>query len=391
VSESNISAHRNQLMEWGARRCAGTLSVNIYHGRGREVEPRGLANSDIVLSTYYTVANEALDAQSPLKYVKWFRIVLDEGTRSTAVSSKQLLNVTAHTIRQMKTKLFQSVQKLAAKYRWCLTGTPIQNSLEDLASLVSFIGSHSLDSLVEFRRHIITPVTKGTTQGIQNLRILLDSICLRRTNKLLDLPRVVKEDHYVNFSPTERSFYTKTQAEMIASIKQHDSRDRNSKNYFGVFQLQLQLRRLCNHGTFQKSFSGTSEEDAKLDHAQMFDLLRNTAKAACLTCKTLVTNVKDSAYPGSGIFTACGHLLCSGCFPRYTSALPKSSRRGTRCPLCKEKLPVDFKAGQGKNFNELPMKLFINMESGHGMCVSSKVATLIRDIQNSPNQGKRYF
>jgi SWI/SNF-related matrix-associated actin-dependent regulator of chromatin subfamily A3 len=153
----------------GPRRCAGSLSVNIYHGRSREVEPRGLANSDIVLSTYYTVANEVLDAQSPLKYIEWFRVVLDEGNRSTAVVSEQLLNISAHTIRQMKTKLFQSVLKLSAKYRWCLTGTPIQNSLEDLASLVSFIGSQSLDSLVEFRRHIITPVTKGTTQGIQNL------------------------------------------------------------------------------------------------------------------------------------------------------------------------------------------------------------------------------
>jgi SWI/SNF-related matrix-associated actin-dependent regulator of chromatin subfamily A3 len=183
----------------------------------------------------------------------------------------------------------------------------------------------------------------------------------------------------------------KTQAEMIASIKQHDSRDRNSKNYFGVFQLQLQLRRLCNHGTFQKSFSGSSEEDAKLDHEQMFDLLRNTDEAACLTCKAPITGVKANADPGNGIFTACGHLLCFSCFPRYTSALPKSSRRGTRCPLCRGKLPIDFKAGQGKNFEELPMKLFINMESGNSKCASSKVAALIQDIKNNPNEGKRYL
>ena len=61
------------------RRCAGSLCVNIYHGRGREIDPIGLGNSDIVLSTYHTVAAEVLDTQSPLKYIVWFRIVLDEG------------------------------------------------------------------------------------------------------------------------------------------------------------------------------------------------------------------------------------------------------------------------------------------------------------------------
>lgn len=167
----------------------------------------------------------------------------------------------------MKTKLFKSVAKLSSKYRWCLTGTPIQNSLEDLAALVSFIGSHPLNNMVEFRKHIATPMSKETAHGVQNLRVLLDSICLRRTKKLLNLPRVVKDDRYVNFSPSERSFYIKTQADMIAAIKQHDSRERNSKNYFGVFQLQLQLRRLCNHGTFQKAFSCSeaSNEDMKFD------------------------------------------------------------------------------------------------------------------------------
>jgi SWI/SNF-related matrix-associated actin-dependent regulator of chromatin subfamily A3 len=289
----------------------------------------------------------------------------------------------------MNTKLYKSVLKLSAKYRWCLTGTPIQNSLDDLASLVCFIGSHPLDSLVEFRKHIITPMTKEATQGIQNLRILLDSICLRRTNKLLNLPRVVKEDRYVNFSPTERSFYSKTQAEMIAAVKQHDSRDRNSKNYFGVFQLQLQLRRLCNHGTFQKSLSGISEEDRKFDREQIFDLLRNTDKAACLTCKTPIKRLNYGLETGSGTFTACGHLLCMGCFPRYTAALPNSSKRVIRCPLCRGKLPSNQK-GLGEDF-EQPMKLSINMESLRGTCLSSKVTALIQDIRNSPSEGKRYL
>lgn len=57
------------------------LKVIIYHGRGREVDPMVLADSDIVLSTYHTIAAEATDSESALFRIKWFRITLDEGTR----------------------------------------------------------------------------------------------------------------------------------------------------------------------------------------------------------------------------------------------------------------------------------------------------------------------
>jgi len=51
----------------------------IYHGHGREGNPKSLADSDIVLSTYHTIAHELTDKQSPLWQIRWFRIVLDEG------------------------------------------------------------------------------------------------------------------------------------------------------------------------------------------------------------------------------------------------------------------------------------------------------------------------
>ena len=61
------------------RRCDGSLKVTIYHGRGREVDPSALAESDIVLSTYHTIAADALEPESPLYRIIWFRVVLDEG------------------------------------------------------------------------------------------------------------------------------------------------------------------------------------------------------------------------------------------------------------------------------------------------------------------------
>lgn len=69
------------LMECNSH-CHGSLSVNVYHGRGRDIDPKSLADWDIVLSTYHTVAAEAFEAESLMDRISWFRIVLDEGKKN---------------------------------------------------------------------------------------------------------------------------------------------------------------------------------------------------------------------------------------------------------------------------------------------------------------------
>ncbi|TGO44700.1 hypothetical protein BCON_0473g00070 [Botryotinia convoluta] len=261
-----------------AKHCRGYVNINIYYGRGRETNRESLINADIVLSTYDTISAESLNPESPVYGIEWFRLVLDE----------------THRIRNMKTKLFRAMSQLSANIRWCLTGTPIQNSLDDLAALVSFIRSSPLDELPVFRKHIINPLLKEKDEGAVNLRTLLDSICLRRTKKLLYLPSVVEVYRPVYFSFEEKSLYDSTRREEIQAVKQQDSQGRNKKGYFGIFQLQLQLRRLCNHGTFLKRCSSISQTDTQFDPEQALGLLQEQKESRCHYCNVEIEGLGSS-------------------------------------------------------------------------------------------------
>ena len=292
----------------------------------------------------------------------------------------------------MSTKLCKAVSRLSANIRWCLTGTPIQNSLEDLASLVAFVhGGHPapLDNLVEFRKYIVAPLMKGSDQGLENIRMLLESICLRRTKKLLNLPDVFDSDRLVEFSDAEKLQYRATQTEMINTVRQYDSQARNEKGYFGIFQLQLQLRRLCNHGTFQRQVSQTLENDLLFDPEEALQLLRTKNAAKCTYCNVKITGLSAIEDKVSGVFTACGHLLCTACVPRFENALQPELGSGLRCSICQRALSSNYLAG----WKELSAPNQANPSTNpklfeeHG--VSSKVAALLNDIKINKSKGKR--
>jgi len=289
----------------------------------------------------------------------------------------------------MTTKLCQAVSRLSSKFRWCLTGTPIQNSLEDLASLVAFIQISPLHTIAEFRKHITTPLLKGRDQGSNSLRILLDSICLRRTKKLLNLPDSFDEDRRIDFTSLEMKFYKETQAEMIATVKQHDSQARNSKDFFGMFQLQLQLRRLCNHGTFQKALSKSPAEDFQFDPEQAFEFLQERGLAKCTYCNVVVGGIKRIEDKCSGSFTVCGHLFCSKCVPEYKAALRSIASSSRQCSLCMRKVPENCIAECDLDTEGIRTILSPTLFPFDGSSISSKVTTLVNDLKANDAEGKR--
>jgi SNF2 family DNA or RNA helicase len=343
-----------------------------------------------VLSTYHTISYESSDKKSPIWQIKWFRVILDEG-KSQCVSLPKFNtdSVSAHIIRRMSTRLFKTMKKLRAKIYWCLTGTPVQNSLEDLAALLSFIRTSPLDDLLKFRKHIISPLTKGSENGVENLRQLLDSVCLRRTKQLLHLPEAIFELQQLRFSVKEEQQYNETRDKLVKLIHKNGLKAKHQKGYLGVLQLQLQLRRFCNHGTFQKASLGTDE----FDPDQAIALLKKQKIAKCEACSVNITGIKGIEETCSGSFTVCGHLLCMKCVPKMKSALKLVDGRDGcfQCSLCPEVVFGDYligEAGTTKSTNHGSKSLSAWQYFDKEGC-STKVSAVVTDIEHHRTPGKR--
>ncbi|TGO68489.1 hypothetical protein BOTNAR_0024g00400 [Botryotinia narcissicola] len=287
----------------------------------------------------------------------------------------------------MKTKLFRAMSQLSANIKWCLTGTPIQNSLDDLAALVCFIRSSPLDELPVFRKHIINPLLKEKDEGAVNLRTLLDSICSRRTKKLLNLPSVVEVYRLVYFCFEEKSLYDSTRREEIQAVKQQDSQGRSKRGYFGIFQLQVQLRRLCNHGTFLKRCSSISQTDTQFDPEQALGLLQEKNESKCHYCNIEIEGLGSSVIH-RGRFTTCGHLLCFDCVSIYRNSLiTDKDDIHSRCSLCAQ-IFINNVCFADEVGNKRKAHSLTSSSKFESTGIASKMKELLKDVNRNQTGGK---
>jgi hypothetical protein len=122
----------------------GSASVLLYHGAMRPRHGVALRANEIVLTTYSVLASEYVPnnkdtdevVPSPLHSVRWQRVVLDE----------------AHVIANRHTLQSRAVLALHASARWVVTGTPIQNKIEDVFPMLSFLRVHPLEDFHWFTR-----------------------------------------------------------------------------------------------------------------------------------------------------------------------------------------------------------------------------------------------
>jgi len=127
-----------------------------------------------------------------------------------------------HVIRNHQTKQFEAIYSLSAGRHWCLTGTPIQNKLNNLQSLLRFLRLSPFDDDKSFHKYISGLLKANNLSGLQNLHNLLSSICLQRMTEVLQaLPDIIEKIRILELSPEERIRYsniTETSPKEIGSL-----------------------------------------------------------------------------------------------------------------------------------------------------------------------------
>ncbi len=206
------------------------LKVLIHTGIGRSKSAQVFARYDLIISTYGT-ARVDVDV---FKALKFNYIILDE---SQAIKNPQSLS--SRAVRQLK-----SASKLV------LTGTPIENSVQELWSQLSFINSGMFGSLASFTERFVLPIEKGKDlQKLNQLKAIIKPFVLRRTKDQVaqDLPEKTEQVIYCPMSEEQHEAYETVKSyyrnEIIKSIRELGL----PRSQFTLLQGLTKLRQIANH------------------------------------------------------------------------------------------------------------------------------------------------
>ncbi|XP_008950131.1 helicase-like transcription factor isoform X2 [Pan paniscus] len=308
------------------------LNFYVYYGPDRIREPALLSKQDIVLTTYNILTHDyGTKGDSPLHSIRWLRVILDEG----------------HAIRNPNAQQTKAVLDLESERRWVLTGTPIQNSLKDLWSLLSFLKLKPFIDREWWHRTIQRPVTMGDEGGLRRLQSLIKNITLRRTKTskikgkpVLELPERKVFIQHITLSDEERKIYQSVKNEGRATIGRYFNEGTVLAHYADVLGLLLRLRQICCHTyllTNAVSSNGpsafslgndTPEELRKKLIRKMKLILSSGSDEECAICLDSLT---------VPVITHCAHVFCKPCICQVI----QNEQPHAKCPLCRNDIHED--------------------------------------------------
>ena len=212
-------------------RFAPELTVHVQHGLERPAGERFLraaTDADIVLTTYAITVRD----KEVLSQVAWRRVVLDE----------------AQHIKNPPTKQTMAIRALKAEHRVALTGTPVENRLAELWSIMEFCCPGYLGSGADFRRRFAVPVERNRDKATgDRLRALVRPFVLRRLkvdpNVISDLPPLVESRQHVPLSEEQAKLYDVVVKDMLAKVDSAEGIRRRGL----VLSALVKLKQICNH------------------------------------------------------------------------------------------------------------------------------------------------
>ncbi|KAJ9547401.1 hypothetical protein OSB04_019944 [Centaurea solstitialis] len=355
----------------------GSLSVFVHYGGCRSTNPKVIAEPTVVLTTYGVLsASYKSDPETSIFHnVDWYRVVLDE----------------AHTIKSSRSQGAQAAFALSTYCRWCLTGTPLQNNLEDLYSLLCFLHVEPWCNWAWWNKLIQKPYENGDKRGLKLVKAILRPLMLRRTKDTKDkegrpilvLPPTDIQVIECEQSEAERDFYDALFKRSKVQFDQFVAQGKVLHNYANILELLLRLRQCCNH-PFLVMSRGDSPDlnklakrflDANLDSTkvpskayieEVVDGLKRGENTECPIC------LESSDDP---VLTPCAHRMCRECL--------LSSWRSPACGLC----PICRQVLRKNELITCPTESKFRVDIEKNWKESSKVSKLLECLEGIRKRG----
>jgi superfamily II DNA or RNA helicase len=218
------------IANWSAelRKFAPHLRLLVLHGQGRDQRRELIDSVQVVITTYTVLARDI----EPMKARPWHMVVLDE----------------AQAIKSPDAKATRAVCQLETGHRLCLSGTPIENNLDELWSQFAFLMPGLLGDRRGFTKRFRTPIEKkgDDLRRMQLVRRIAPFI-LRRTKSEVatELPPKHTILRRITLAPDQRELYETIRATLLDTVREQVAQTSLAKSRFVVLNALLKLRQAC--------------------------------------------------------------------------------------------------------------------------------------------------
>ncbi|KAK3845878.1 MAG: SNF2 family N-terminal domain-containing protein [Linnemannia gamsii] len=353
----------------------GALTAEVYYGGARERTDESLlrrgapdvmiTSYGVVLSEYSKLVGARESEQSKSKGVTNLDDIKSQnawrkGSALFNVDFHRVVLDEAHQIKSRLTKTAKACYALNSARRWVVTGTPIQNKLEDLFSLVHFLRAEPWSNFSFWRTFITIPFeSKDKDKAMRVITSVLEPLVLRRTKATKDengdpivmLPERTIEIEYLKFSVQENDIYQALFKDGKTKFNHYCRAGTVLRHYASIFQLLMRMRQVCDHpllvvgrgktdgaqdlkdGPVQleelmAKFSGDGDQnDTSFGASVLENLMRSTDETP--ECPVCFEDMAD------GVLMPCMHAACRSCVLDYLQLRDDKGESG-ECPICRQ-------------------------------------------------------
>jgi superfamily II DNA or RNA helicase len=210
------------------KKFAPHLKIVTLHGSKRDARRREIPEADVVLTTYPLLLRDL----EHFRDREFHLLILDE----------------AQAIKNPRSQINKAVSALSARHRLCLSGTPVENNLEELWSLFEFLMPGFLGSAERFRTAFRTPIERdGNAQKLEALRVAVAPFILRRMKEHVarDLPPKTELVRPVELAGDQRELYESIRASAHSEVRTAIRKKGIPGSAIAILDALMKLRQVC--------------------------------------------------------------------------------------------------------------------------------------------------